>query len=99
VVLAAAYIAQASVMALDGVCVEHESCDSSVGIVLGYGLDDSGFDSWRGLGIFFFATMSGMALGPPKPPIQWVPGALSLGLKQLGCEADHSLPSSAEIKE
>jgi hypothetical protein len=27
--------------------------------------------------------------------IQWVPGAISLGLKWLGCEANHSLPSSA----
>jgi hypothetical protein len=40
-----------------------------------------------------------MALGPTQPPIQLVPGALSLGVKQLGREADHSLPSSAEVKE
>jgi hypothetical protein len=32
------------------------------------------------------------------PPIQWVPGALSLKVKQPGCEADHSPPSSAEVK-
>jgi hypothetical protein len=38
-------------------------------------------------------------LGPAQPPIQWVPGALSLGIKRLGREADHSLPSSAEVKE
>jgi len=31
--------------------------------------------------------------------IQWVPGAISLGLKWLGCEADHSPPSSAKVKE
>jgi hypothetical protein len=30
--------------------------------------------------------------------IQWVPGALSLGLKRPGREADHSPPSSAEVK-
>jgi hypothetical protein len=42
--------------------------------------------------------MSGLALGPNQPPIQWVPGVISLGVKQLGCEADHSPPSSAEIK-
>jgi hypothetical protein len=40
-----------------------------------------------------------MALRPTQPPVQWVPGALSLGVKQLGCEADHSPPSSAEVKE
>jgi hypothetical protein len=40
-----------------------------------------------------------MALEPTQLPIQWVPGALSLGVKQLGCEGDHSPPSSAEVKE
>jgi hypothetical protein len=51
------------------------------------------------LGIFLFTTMSSTDLGPIQPPIQWVPGALSLGVKWLGCEADHSSPSSAEVKE
>jgi hypothetical protein len=32
-------------------------------------------------------------------PIQWVPGVLSLGVKRPGREADHSPPSSAEVKE
>jgi hypothetical protein len=38
---------------------------------------------------------------PPlnQPPIQWVPEALSLGVKQPGREADHSPPSSADVKE
>jgi hypothetical protein len=52
-----------------------------------------------GLGIFLFTTASRTALGPTQPPIQWVPGALSLGVKRLWCEADHSPPSSAEVKE
>jgi hypothetical protein len=34
-----------------------------------------------------------------RPPIQWVPGALSLGVKRPMREADHSPPSSAEVKE
>jgi hypothetical protein len=34
-----------------------------------------------------------------KPPIQWVPEVLSLGVKLPGREADHSPPSSAEVKE
>jgi hypothetical protein len=32
-------------------------------------------------------------------PIQWVPGALSLGVKRPAREADHSPPSSAKVKE
>jgi hypothetical protein len=41
--------------------------------------------------------MSRPALGPTQPPIQWVPGALSLGVKRAGREADHSPPSSAKV--
>jgi hypothetical protein len=37
-------------------------------------------------------------LGLTQPPIRWVPGALSLGVKRPGREADHSPPSSAEVK-
>jgi hypothetical protein len=74
---------------------------SSVGIALGYGLDDRGprvrFPA--GLGIFLFTTASRPALGPTQPPIQWVPGTLSLGVKRRGSEADHSPPSSAEVRE
>jgi hypothetical protein len=57
------------------------------------------FDSrGGGLGIFLFTTASRTALGPTQPPIQRVPGALSLGVKRPGREADHSPPSSAEVK-
>jgi hypothetical protein len=58
-----------------------------------------GFDSRRGLGIFLFTTASRMALGHTQPPIQWVPGVLSLGVKRPGCEADHSPTTIAEVKE
>jgi hypothetical protein len=58
-----------------------------------------GFDSRRGLRIFLFTTSSRAALGPTQPLIQWVLWSLSLGIKWLGREADHSPPSSAEIKE
>jgi hypothetical protein len=58
-----------------------------------------GFDSRRGRGIFLFTTASRTALGPTQPPIQWVAGALFLGVKRSGREADHSPPSSAEVKE
>jgi hypothetical protein len=39
------------------------------------------------------------ALGPTQPPTQWVPGALPLGVKSPGREADHSPPSNGEVKE
>jgi hypothetical protein len=65
--------------------------------VLGYGLDDRGFESQQGLGNFPFTTTFRVALGPTQPPIQWVPGALSLVLKWLEREADHSPPRSAEV--
>jgi hypothetical protein len=57
-----------------------------------------GFYSRRRQRIFSFTTASRTALGPIQPPTQWVPGALSLGVKRPGHEADHS-PSSAEVKE
>jgi hypothetical protein len=38
-------------------------------------------------------------VGPIQAPIQWVPGALSLGIKRPGREADRSPPSSTEVKE
>jgi hypothetical protein len=43
-----------------------------------------GFDSRRGLGISHFTTAFRMALEPTQPPIQLVPGALSLGVKWPG---------------
>jgi hypothetical protein len=58
----------------------------------------SGFRSRQELGIFHLITASRPALGPPQPPIQWVPGPLSLGVKRPEREANHSPPSSAEIK-
>jgi hypothetical protein len=47
--------------------------------------------------LYFF--MSRPTLGPTKPPIKWVPGAVSPGVKRPGREVDHSLPSSAEVKK
>jgi hypothetical protein len=45
---------------------------------------------------FLFSKSSRQALGPTQPPIL---GALSLGLKWTGREADHSPPASIEIKK
>jgi hypothetical protein len=34
-----------------------------------------------------------------QPPLQWVPGALSPGVKRPGLEVDNSPPTSAEVKK
>jgi hypothetical protein len=74
-----------------------EGQDSSVGIETGYGLDDRGSIPGRGE-VILSSTASRPALGPTQPPIQWVTEALPLGVKRLGREADHSPPSSTEVK-
>jgi hypothetical protein len=66
---------------------------------MGWTIGVLGFDSRRGLRIFLFTTASRTALGPTQPPIQWVKGALSLGVERPGRESDYSPPSSAEVKE
>jgi hypothetical protein len=63
-----------------------------------YFLKKENFSYLSNLYHFLFITASRTALGPTQPPIQWVPGAFSLGVKWLGREADHSSPSSAEVK-
>jgi hypothetical protein len=48
---------------------------------------------------FLFSTSSIPALGSTQPPIQWVPGALFPRVNRPGREADHSPPTSAELKK
>jgi hypothetical protein len=69
-----------------------KSRDSSVRIALGYGLDDWGsrVRSPGRLGIFLFTTASRTSLGPSQLPVQWIPGAITLGVKRPGREADHT---------
>jgi hypothetical protein len=62
-----------------------EPCQVKISVIaLGYGLDDRGFESRKGLGIFLFTTASSPDLGPTQPPIQWIPGALSPEVKRPG---------------
>jgi hypothetical protein len=49
------------------------------------------FDFWQGQEIFLFSTAFRPALGPTQLAIQQ-------GVKWQGCEADHSLPSCAKVK-
>jgi hypothetical protein len=46
---------------------------------------------------FLFFTSSRLAMGPTEPPIQWIPGVHSPGVKRSEREADHSPPTSAEV--
>jgi hypothetical protein len=65
----------------------------------GLSIEVLGFDYLLGLGVFLFTTASRTAMRPTQPLFQWVGGALSLGVKRPRREADHSPPSSAEVKE
>jgi hypothetical protein len=57
------------------------------------------FESRRGLGIFLLTTASRPALVSTQPPIQWVPGALSLRIKRPERETHYSPRCSAKFKE
>jgi hypothetical protein len=48
---------------------------------------------------FLLSTSSRPILGSTQPPIQWVPGSLSPGVKRPECEADHSPQISEEVNK
>jgi hypothetical protein len=68
-------------------------------LVTGWTTEGSEFASPGGGKNFLFSTSSRPALGSTQPPIQWVPGALSMGVKRPGREADHSPSTSVEVKK
>jgi hypothetical protein len=74
----------------------HSSVD---GIATGYGFE------WRRcrvpapVGSRIFTSLYQTGCGSIQPPIHWVPRALSPGAKRQGREADHSPPTSAEVKK
>jgi hypothetical protein len=67
------------------------SRDSAFGTATGYGLDDGGVKN------FLFFTSSRPE--PTQPPIQWVPGTVSMGVKRPVRDADHSPRTNAEVKK
>jgi hypothetical protein len=83
------------------ICRGIGSRDSAVGIATTYELND------RGVGVpspgrvknFLVSTSFRPTLGPTQPHIEWVPGTFTLGVKRPGREADHSPPTSVEVKK
>jgi hypothetical protein len=77
-----------------------KSRDSSVGIALGYGLDDWGsrvrFPAGAGNFSVHHRVQNGSEAHPASYPMGT--GDLSLGVKRLGRDGDRSPPSSAEVK-
>jgi hypothetical protein len=73
----------------------------SVSIALGYRLDDQSYRVQLPVGAGNFSLHHCVQNGSGAHPASYprVPGALSLGIKWLGREADHSPPSSAEVTE
>jgi hypothetical protein len=64
---------------------------SSVSIVSDYRLDDRAIGVWSPAGAKDFSSVPRPALGPTQPPVQWVPGVLSPGIKaRPRRDADHS---------
>jgi hypothetical protein len=80
------------------------SRESVVGIVNSYGLDDRGVRVRVAVESRIFSLLrvvqTGSGVHPTsQPPIQWITGALSPGVKRLGHEADHTPPTSAEVRK
>jgi hypothetical protein len=60
----------------------------------------AGFDPRQRQRIFPLTSASRPALGPTQPPVQWAPGGSFPGGKaRPGRDANHSPPSSAEVKK
>jgi hypothetical protein len=53
---------------------------------------------WKYCLFMDWTTASSTALGPTMPPIEWIPGDLSLGVKRPRRVPDHSPPCSVEFK-
>jgi hypothetical protein len=73
---------------------------SSVGIVTRLRAGRPGLESLQGQSwdIFLFATAFRPALGPTKPPTQWVLVIFTSRVRRPGREANHSPQSSSEFK-
>jgi hypothetical protein len=69
--------------------------DNALGIASGYELELKSQWGEEISFLYFFQTSSGVH----QPPIKWVLRATSLGVKWQGREANHSPPTSVEVKK
>jgi hypothetical protein len=84
----------------NSVSLSYVSILCTAGIATGYGLDDSGVvGSSPGRVKNFHFSISRPDLRITQPPMIWILGALSPGVKWLGHETDHSPPNSAKVKK
>jgi hypothetical protein len=83
---------------LNGRAFIYGSRGSSASIVTRLRAGQWGFDSWQGQRSFLFATASRPILGPTQPPMQWISGPVSPGIKRSGRGAEHLSPCSADIE-
>jgi hypothetical protein len=74
-----------------------QSQNTAVSVAMDYRVEGQCSNPGRGK-MFLFSLSSRLALEHTQPPIHLVPGAVSLGVKQLKHEADHLPPSSSEVK-
>jgi hypothetical protein len=86
---------------LHGVTTYNSHTDISVGVALGYGLDDRGSRVRFPAGAGNFSLHHRLQNGSVAHPASYPLGTRRsfLGGKRPGREADHSPPSSAEVKE
>jgi hypothetical protein len=84
-----------------GILKSRKSRDISVGIALGYGLDDRGSGVRFPAGAENFSVNHRVQNGSGAHPASYPMGTRGsfLGVKRPGREADHSPPYSSEIKE
>jgi hypothetical protein len=83
------------------VTIRCKSRDSSVGIALGYGLDDRGSRDRFPAGAGNFSLHHRVQNGSGAHPASYPMGTRGcfLRVKRPGCEADHSPPFLAEVKK
>jgi hypothetical protein len=65
---------------------------------VGRATEESLFNSWQEQEFFNPSKTSGLSLGPTQPHVKLILRALSLEVKWLGHESDHSVASSAGVK-